>query len=328
MRSLVNAVVIIIGVSSGGQALAGRPKPAAPAQPVAAIQKNEVPAFEAKVKALAGPDVKVTLKFAYEAPEKADSYPIKDSGAYLARGVADHLLTKNMFDPVTDALKTVMADELGKRAIKDNLKQIVIYTVVSDARLSFADGLLSVGNHIYSDGEGSRNGAAEIAKMLEWTLKIDEPRVGSKVVLGHARAIEQMETEEVAPFRERVKATCKCSPKITMRYDAPSVDPGASQADPGMFLHRAVMLGHQSLTRSMLNPLNDGLAQAAADPVGAKVLADQLKEIVIYAIVQDAKLSFSDGVLTVGNYILGDGYGSAWSAKDFKKALLGKKQAD
>ncbi len=113
--------------------------------------------------------------------------------------------------------------------------------------------------------------------MLEWTLKIDEPRVGSKVVLGHARAIEQMETEEVAPFRDRVKATCKCSPKITMRYDGPSgVESGASQADPGTFLHRATMLGHRSLSRSMLNAINDGLAQAAADPVGAEVLSEQL----------------------------------------------------
>jgi hypothetical protein len=293
-----------------------------PAQALAKLNKNDVKPFEASVRKICGPRVKVTVKL--DAPPDANTrdYPVKDVGAFLSRAANSGDLTRNSLDMVTEALKATTSDALGKQALAEGLKEVVVYAAVGGGFLTFEDGVLTVGSHIFGDGEGSSIPASSIEKILVWGLGVDGPHVGHRIALQHRRAIENIEAREVTPFREKVKAIAGPSVKVTVRYDPPA-DAGArfyAVKDPGPYLVRAGLTERQ-LTIMTLNLILEALNAVAIDDSGKAALRAELKEIVVLAAVGEAELSLKGGVLTVGSHIFGDGQGSSNSASDIEKAL-------
>lgn len=295
-------------------------KPPPPAV-LAKLEKNDVKPFAAKVKQACGPTVKATVKLA--APPDADSrpYAVKDVGAFLARAAASKDLTRNALDPVVEGLKAVTKDELGKTAVKQGLKEVVVYAAVGDGFITFENGVLTVASHIFGDGEGTSIPADLVEKTLVWGLEIDEPHVGHRVALQHRRAIETIEAKEIAPFKEKLKAF---APKttVTVRYDPLTdvEDPHYAVKDPGHYLVRAGLTEHQ-LTLFTLTLTLDALKAVASDDAGKAALASELKELVVLTTVGEGVLSVKDGVLTVGSHIFGDGLGSSIPSSAIEQAL-------
>jgi hypothetical protein len=338
------AVLALVGVGTlvitndsearGGRrtasAAAARGETLSAQQAIQKIKTEEVKPFEGKVKALCGQGVKVTVN--YESPANAAKfdYPVKDAGAYLVRAAPDKQLTRNLLNTITSALTEVAADDLGKKALGANLKEIVVLAVVGGAQLTYKDGVLTVGNHIFGDGMGSSNGASEIQKTLEWGLTVDEARLGTKIPVPYARAIATIDADEMRPFKAKVESIVGVPVKVTPNYASPA---NAAQfdypvKDPGRYLVRAVQ--YKQVTRNLLNQISDAVSGAAADEQGKAALRANLKEIVVLTVVGGAQLTFKDGVLTVGNHIFGDGEGSSSGASDIQKVLesgLGRRAA-
>lgn len=314
---MTRARLLALAVLAATPALAKPPTPAV----LAKLEKNDVKPFAAKVKQACGPTVKATVKLA--APPDADSrpYAVKDVGAFLARAASSKDLTRNALDPVVEGLKAVTKDELGKTAVKQGLKEVVVYAAVGDGFITFENGVLTVASHIFGDGEGTSIPADLVEKTLVWGLEIDEPHVGHRVALQHRRAIETIEAKEIAPFKEKVKAL---APKttVTVRYDplTEAEDKHYAVKDPGHFLVRAGLTEHQ-LTLFTLNLVVEALTAVGGDDLGKAALASELKELVVLTTVGEGVLSVKDGVLTVGSHVFGDGLGSSIPASAIEQAL-------
>jgi hypothetical protein len=304
--------------SAARQATAGT---LTPQQAIEKIRNEEVKPFAGKVKALCGAGVKVTVNYDSPANAAQFDYPVKDPGAYLVRAAPHKQLTLNGLNKITEALTEIAVDDLGKKALRASLKEIVVLAVVGGAQLTYKDGVLTAGSHIFGDGEGSSLLATEIQRVLEWGLMVDEPRTGTKVALPYLRAIEKIDADEMRPFKEKVSSVVGAPVKVTPNYASPA---NAAQfdypvKDPGRYLVRAA--AHKQVTLNLLNNVSEAVNGAAVDEIGKAALKANLKEIVILTVVGGAQLTFKDGVLTVGNHIFGDGEGSSSGAGDIQKVL-------
>lgn len=115
---------------------------------VQAIKDSDYKNFEAKVQSIAGTAVKLTFDWAAleNNPKCVQLVESKKHNSY-------------MFDRVTEALTKVCADDMGKSAVKESLKEIKM--VPSVGNLTFQNGVLT----IYNDLEG--NGAYDAGRIKE-----------------------------------------------------------------------------------------------------------------------------------------------------------------
>lgn len=288
-----------------------------PKQAIKKIESGEVVPFKKKVRAIV-PGVAVSVVYEASGTPATDPYYIKDAGAFLVRAAPDKQLTLNGFRLVLEALGTVASDAAGKKALRAGLKKIVVYAVVGSAQLSFKDGVLTFGSHIFGDGAGSSLGASDIQRALEKGLTVGDAPAGGAgtnagaggLALNHSRAIEKIEAEQTAPFRAKVLALVPDA-KVTVEYAPPADQDQRPYAikDPAAYLVRTA--GCTNLTINSFNMVMEALNDIASDDLGKRALRSQLKSVVVYAVVGDGFHSYKDGVLTVGSHIYGDGQGSS-----------------
>ncbi|MES2820475.1 MAG: hypothetical protein V4812_15995 [Pseudomonadota bacterium] len=130
---------------------------------IAAYQEGAYVAKLQEVQAAAGFDVPVEVQWnSIALSGYADSYA--DEGFW----------TGIFFTPLTQALKEVARDDMGKEALKDKLKSVVVHynkdTAPASAYedgVSFADGVLTLNFQPYSNVDDVKERAAAIQKVLE-----------------------------------------------------------------------------------------------------------------------------------------------------------------
>lgn len=133
---------------------------------IAAYAKDMWPALEKSIQDAAGFPVAVTLDLKTLAlPGYADSY------------AADDYLRKPVIDPVIRALSGIASDEIGKQALKDKLKSVVIFYDEATAPASayrdgvtFADGTLKVNWKPFTNVDDLDARVEALTKVLESNL--------------------------------------------------------------------------------------------------------------------------------------------------------------
>jgi hypothetical protein len=81
--------------------------------------------------------------------------------------------TKVFFTPLLEALKSICADEMGKTALKDALKKVVIKNSsnsYSPSNFSFADGVLVIDHSPTTNIDDTKDRTKKIVKLLEDAL--------------------------------------------------------------------------------------------------------------------------------------------------------------
>ena len=106
---------------------------------VAALKDTDYKTFEKKVSSLCGFDIPLTVDWA-----ALENHPqciwICENKKYNV----------HMFEPVIDALTAIVADKMGKDAVKDGLKKIMLIPKSGD--LEFAQGTLTVRSDLAGSG--------------------------------------------------------------------------------------------------------------------------------------------------------------------------------
>ena len=113
-------------------------------------EEKKYPEYKKQIADAAGFDVKVTVNWDKLAmPGQADKY------------MDDSYMSDIFFKPLIDALKDVTKDEMGKAALKEKLKEIVITYDPQTAPASnykngypFSDGILTINNQPWSNSDG------------------------------------------------------------------------------------------------------------------------------------------------------------------------------
>ena len=81
--------------------------------------------------------------------------------------------TKVYFTPLLDALKEICADDMGKDALKNALKKVVIKNSsnsYSPSNFSFADGVLVIDHSPTTNIDDTKERTKKIVKLLEDAL--------------------------------------------------------------------------------------------------------------------------------------------------------------
>lgn len=286
------------------------------------IASDEVKPFTSKASAICGFPVKVTVDYASPPNAAQLEYPVKNVGAYLSRAAPTKQLTLFTLTPLLEALTGVAADAPGKAALKAGLKELHVLVVNGGAQLRFENGVLTVGSHLFGDGEGSSVGAKDMEDTLSWGLLLDEPVLGRRVPLPWVRVIKQIKTDEELPFQKRVSAIVGFDLKVSFLYDSPANASTMAYPvkDPARYLLRGAK--DKQVTLNLLTNVEDALKNIASDALGKAALKASLKELHVLTVVGDAQYAFENGVYTVGSHIYGDGEGSSFGAADMTKHLL------
>jgi hypothetical protein len=208
-RVLVVSMVLVVSAPAlaGGK---GPKRPAAskgeasPSELVEKMRVEEVKPFEEKVNAIVGAKVKVNVDFTMQK---------SDPPGYLARTALNRQLSLGTLNLVVDALTAIASDRLGKEALALGLKQIDLTAFPPEPKLSFANGVLSVGNVVVGD-----NKAEFPAKAIREALEPKLTAPGSPTPLPQRRAVEAIKPE-VAAFQEKVNGLCGGPVKVTVRTD-------------------------------------------------------------------------------------------------------------
>ncbi len=266
-----------------------------PTELVEKMRTDEVKPFEVKLNALAGGQVKVTVDF---------TMLKTDPPAYLARTANNRQLSLGTLDPVLEAVTAIASDQLGRDALAQGLKVVDLTVFPPEPKLSFADGVLAIGNVVIGDSKAGYPAKA-IREALE--AKLLDPRSG--VALPQRRAVEAIKPE-VAAFQQKVNALCGAPVKVTVRTEQ-------------LEQHKQAPLiaENHRLSVFLFDPITGALSAIAADPGGQAFLQANLKEIVVGVV--DSMLSFKGGVLTVES----DPYGSggSYDRGSIRKALQAAK---
>lgn len=118
---------------------------------VTAAQEQEFKPFEAKVKEICGFDVKLTFDWA-----------ALENNSQCQWICENKKVSSYIFERVTDALKSVCADDMGKTAARERLKEIQMFPAAGDPE--FANGILTVRNDVTGNGAYD---AAQIQAVIE-----------------------------------------------------------------------------------------------------------------------------------------------------------------
>lgn len=120
--------------------------------------KNEdYPVWKAKIDQVTGFDVPVDVKWEELAvPDYADSYA--------------SFFPKVYFQPMVDALTAVTIDEMGRSAVRDGLKKVVIRNTdqySSTSGFAFDGGVLTIDHRPHSNVDYADERAKGLQKVLE-----------------------------------------------------------------------------------------------------------------------------------------------------------------
>ena len=123
--------------------------------------KDDVyPTWKAKIDEVAGFDVPVEVMWdELAAADYADSY--------------DSFFPKVYFQPMVDALAAITVDEMGKTALRDRLKKVVVRNTErysSTSGLSFDGGVLMIDHKPYSNVDYGADRTSGLRKLLESSL--------------------------------------------------------------------------------------------------------------------------------------------------------------
>jgi hypothetical protein len=121
------------------------------------FRNDDYPGWKAKIDAAAGFDVPVEVAWdELAAADYADSYAT--------------FFPKVYFQPMVDALTGVAIDDMGKSALRDGLKKIVVRNTAqysSTSGFTFEGGVLTVDHLPYSNVDYGEERAQGLQKLLE-----------------------------------------------------------------------------------------------------------------------------------------------------------------
>ncbi|MCS6814778.1 MAG: hypothetical protein NZ772_14585 [Cyanobacteria bacterium] len=120
---------------------------------VKAFQDNKLPALKQEIDAAAG--FEVNLEVNWDAIAKEDQAHMYEE-AFL----------KVYFKPLIEALKAICIDDLGKEALRDGLKKVVI-TDNNKQEVTFQFGTLTISFYSIYNLDGWADRKAEIQTVLE-----------------------------------------------------------------------------------------------------------------------------------------------------------------
>ncbi len=118
---------------------------------VTAAQEQEFKPFEASVKEICGFDVKLTFDWAAIEANSSCEWICSN------KKISDYI-----FNRVTEALKAICADDMGKTAVREHLKEIHMFPTAGDPE--FANGILTIRNDVTGNGA---YGADQIQAIME-----------------------------------------------------------------------------------------------------------------------------------------------------------------
>jgi hypothetical protein len=123
---------------------------------VADYQSKEFPPVKDEIQKVLGYPLELDVMWdTMMEPGKSDMYPM--------------LFTKVYFTPLKDALKAIAADEMGKGALKDALKKVVINGASGShpRDFTFKEGVLTINHMPFSNVDDVNERTQGIKKLLE-----------------------------------------------------------------------------------------------------------------------------------------------------------------
>jgi hypothetical protein len=131
---------------------------------------------EYQEKTFPGLQAQITQAAGFEVPAEVQWDAIAQPGD-AAKYASDDYFTNIYFTPLVDALKKITADDMGKQALKSNLKKVVV-TYNKDTApasnyatgLNFESGTLTINFQPYSNVDDIAPRADAIQKLLESKL--------------------------------------------------------------------------------------------------------------------------------------------------------------
>lgn len=124
------------------------------------FQEQTFPKLTQQINTVASVDVPVEVDW--------DSIAVDDYADMYEEG-----FTKVYFTPLLDALKEICADDMGKDALKNALKKVVIKNSsnsYSPSNFSFADGVLVIDHSPTTNIDDTKERTKKIVKLLEDAL--------------------------------------------------------------------------------------------------------------------------------------------------------------
>lgn len=121
------------------------------------FQETSYPKLKKEIDAIAGVDVPIEVDW--------NSVAVKDYAHLYEEG-----FTKVYFTPLLQALKEICADEMGKSALKDALKKVVIKNSsnsYSPSKFSFTDGILVIDHSPTTNLGDIKDRSSKLVKLLE-----------------------------------------------------------------------------------------------------------------------------------------------------------------
>jgi hypothetical protein len=124
------------------------------------FQEKSFPKLTKEINSVAGIDVPIEVDW--------DSIAVDGYSDLYEEG-----FTKVYFTPLLDALKGICADDMGKTALREALKKVVIKNSsnsYSPSNFSFADGVLVIDHSPTTNLNDTKDRTKKIAKLLEDAL--------------------------------------------------------------------------------------------------------------------------------------------------------------
>lgn len=250
--------------------------------------EQEFSAFEKSMKALV-PTVRWSLEW--------KNLQARADVAHLA---STKRLTRELLDPMTEALKTVTRDELGRQVVAETLQQ-VRFTGVQSGEDAFVGGVATL---VGSPAQGeSHASASELVKALEQWLVTTEPSLSVPLPLADRRALVSLRAE----YAEWEKGMRAKYPRITFEVswqNLPKVKSWPYLADS------------HHLKRQLLDEVSTALDEAKPGAVAAL-------ERVTFTCADGGDVTVQGGTLTFP----GSPHPEAghWRSSDLVKVLEGKR---
>lgn len=124
------------------------------------FQEKSYPQLKKEISTVTGAEVPIDVDW--------NSIAVKDYAHLYEEG-----FTKVYFTPLLEAFKQICADDMGKSALKDALKKVVIKNSsnsYSPSKFSFADGVLVIDHSPTSNINDTKDRTKKIVKLLEDAL--------------------------------------------------------------------------------------------------------------------------------------------------------------
>lgn len=150
------AILLVLMLISAPAAFAGLKEKRA----IKDFQEKSYPKLKKEIDGAAGLDVPIEVDW--------NSIAVKDYAHLYEEG-----FTKVYFTPLLEALKEICADDMGKSALKNALKKVVIKNSsdsFSPSKFTFSEGVLVIDHSPTTNLGDTKDRTAKIVKLLEGAL--------------------------------------------------------------------------------------------------------------------------------------------------------------